>query len=238
MRISYFVSLLATLSAALITTNAHALTLVSTIDGGYNIDAYDTPSLRISNTTAYSFTGVSILLQAYQGLNNGDSQTVTLSDIAPNSLSTVIWNGSTVPHNLFAYDYDDEWGQTTSNSGCVVTSSLCSFVGNFKVTFTATWNNPAYGPGGTPITAIFSPSSNATGGFVGWEGLDPFGLSETTYDDHVGTPNGVLANIYVGTPTTVGGVPEPSTWAMMLLGFCSISFMAYRRRSNFTVRAL
>jgi outer membrane lipase/esterase len=29
-----------------------------------------------------------------------------------------------------------------------------------------------------------------------------------------------------------GGVPEPSTWAMMLLGFAGISFVAYRRKSK------
>jgi hypothetical protein len=27
-------------------------------------------------------------------------------------------------------------------------------------------------------------------------------------------------------------VPEPSTWAMMLLGFCGLGFMAYRRKQN------
>ena len=30
--------------------------------------------------------------------------------------------------------------------------------------------------------------------------------------------------------TTIGAVPEPSTWAMMILGFAGVSFMAYRRR--------
>jgi outer membrane lipase/esterase len=29
-----------------------------------------------------------------------------------------------------------------------------------------------------------------------------------------------------------GPVPEPSTWAMMLLGFAGIGFMAYRRKQN------
>src|SRR5258708_8205735 len=33
------------------------------------------------------------------------------------------------------------------------------------------------------------------------------------------------------TPT-VGGVPEASTWAMLLLGFAGIGFMAYRRKSK------
>lgn len=33
-------------------------------------------------------------------------------------------------------------------------------------------------------------------------------------------------------PVTQSGVPEPSTWAMMLLGFAGVGFMAYRRRSQ------
>jgi hypothetical protein len=32
----------------------------------------------------------------------------------------------------------------------------------------------------------------------------------------------------------VGAVPEPSTWAMMILGFAGIGFMAYRRKQNGT----
>jgi hypothetical protein len=32
--------------------------------------------------------------------------------------------------------------------------------------------------------------------------------------------------------TFSGAVPEPSTWAMMILGFAGIGFMAYRRKSN------
>lgn len=28
----------------------------------------------------------------------------------------------------------------------------------------------------------------------------------------------------------VGAVPEPSTWAMMVIGFCGVGFMTYRRR--------
>jgi PEP-CTERM motif len=35
----------------------------------------------------------------------------------------------------------------------------------------------------------------------------------------------------VGT-LAVSAVPEPSTWAMMLLGFAGVGFMAYRRKQN------
>jgi hypothetical protein len=32
--------------------------------------------------------------------------------------------------------------------------------------------------------------------------------------------------------TVTSGVPEPSTWAMMILGFCGVGFLAYRRKQN------
>jgi hypothetical protein len=36
----------------------------------------------------------------------------------------------------------------------------------------------------------------------------------------------------IGYDPVAGGVPEPSTWAMMILGFAGIGFMAYRRRNK------
>jgi hypothetical protein len=36
--------------------------------------------------------------------------------------------------------------------------------------------------------------------------------------------------------TEVAAVPEPSTWAMMILGFLGVGAMAYRRKSNTTFR--
>ena len=35
---------------------------------------------------------------------------------------------------------------------------------------------------------------------------------------------------------TVAAVPEPSTWAMMILGFTGVGFMAYRRKSKPALR--
>ena len=43
------------------------------------------------------------------------------------------------------------------------------------------------------------------------------------------TIGGNLAYQLVGN---ISAVPEPSTWAMMILGFAGIGFMAYRRRSQ------
>jgi hypothetical protein len=61
----------------------------------------------------------------------------------------------------------------------------------------------------------------------------------TAYSDAHGGLNPTGANSSVGAAffyeplaSQVGGVPEPSTWAMMILGFAGIGFMAYRRRSS------
>jgi PEP-CTERM motif len=79
----------------------------------------------------------------------------------------------------------------------------------------------------------------------------------TNVDEYSGGGNYVVADNYVyapdghydGYPDTsayvldhsdgninyaflVTGVPEPSTWAMMILGFCGLGFMAYRRKQN------
>jgi hypothetical protein len=37
---------------------------------------------------------------------------------------------------------------------------------------------------------------------------------------------------FAGTLTIAAAVPEPSTWGMMLLGFCGLGFIAYRRKQN------
>jgi fibro-slime domain-containing protein len=43
----------------------------------------------------------------------------------------------------------------------------------------------------------------------------------------------VDANLQFSTTGTLtAAVPEPSTWAMMILGFLGVGFMAYRRKSN------
>jgi hypothetical protein len=44
-----------------------------------------------------------------------------------------------------------------------------------------------------------------------------------------GTPSAEITYTFTGA---VAAVPEPSTWAMMILGFGGVGFMAYRRKSK------
>jgi hypothetical protein len=230
--------------------------LVSTINGYYDVDGYDTPSLHVSNTTGFDFTDVTLTLTGYQGINNGLTQTAHMADVAAGSTAVWVWGGNipgepgccgVVPGNLFSYDYDDEYvntftpqtGKGLSASGlvdapqCASQANIygwgfCADVGNFYVTITADWN-------GQQIYSQFSPdpnlagAGNAAGVFVGWEGLDPDGWSETVYDAHnSGGPNGVLANIYVGTPPPVG-TPEPADVSLLMGGLLLIGAALLRR---------
>jgi hypothetical protein len=43
-----------------------------------------------------------------------------------------------------------------------------------------------------------------------------------------------VRQVRLGGGAIAPAVPEPSTWAMMILGFAGVGFMAYRRRSQGT----
>jgi hypothetical protein len=196
---------------------------IASISGAYDLCTYDTPCLVFHNTTAFDFTNVQMVLKGYGAgtLNNGLSQTVSLPDMTANSDTNVVWGtGGT----FFTYDYDDSLGfQAPCPFPGAIDAGLCAQIGNFSVTFTAMWN-------GQPIYSVFSPSNNASGGFVGWEGIDPQGWSENPlYDVHTGSLTGVLAYIYEGTPPT--GVPEPGTFGIFGLGVLMLGlFSGLRRR--------
>jgi hypothetical protein len=123
--------------------------------------------------------------------------------------------------------------------------------------------NPFGGPGGSTITnstgnSMVGTYTDPIGAFslaavFNAPGVNtPFKVGDSLL---VTVPNGVTL-IYFGLPdasgfngpsgfyqdnsgsfdVTVTAVPEPSTWAMMILGFFGVGFMAYRRKSNPTIR--
>jgi hypothetical protein len=69
----------------------------------------------------------------------------------------------------------------------------------------------------------------------------PYGsdaLAYTFSDLHGGKePWIMLSEVQFNGVTVANGVPELSTWAMMLIGFTAIGYAAYRRRNNTTVGA-
>jgi PEP-CTERM motif len=83
----------------------------------------------------------------------------------------------------------------------------------------------------TPFSGgIFATDSASSQGF--------FFFNENGTNDVAGmnftfTPFG--GSTLDGTVTAVAAVPEPSTWAMMVLGFAGVGFLAYRRKRSVAV---
>jgi PEP-CTERM motif len=97
--------------------------------------------------------------------------------------------------------------------------------GNFDYGFTKS------ATGGTSLEFTFTSSA-------------ALALSDGNGTNGFGQPNQVYFSADVSAPNGTGGfntgpigavasaVPEPSTWAMMILGFMGVGFMAYRRRGQ------
>jgi hypothetical protein len=77
----------------------------------------------------------------------------------------------------------------------------------------------------------YQNSENAIFGFLG-PSYNPF-ANDTYQFDFTLTGGSLQAPLAVEAFVEIGsGVPEPSTWAMMILGFCGIGFMAYRSKNK------
>jgi hypothetical protein len=134
----------------------------------------------------------------------------------------------------FSFDYSVNPsvvpGSTVSLVGATESLTIANLGNNTSASF-----DPS--PAGKPDDAT---SSLAPGGFqnsqkvIFFPGLNFDPTANDTFDITL-----TLSNVQgVGTITDeivvqVGsGVPEPSTWAMMILGFCGIGAFAYRRRQQ------
>ena len=126
---------------------------------------------------------------------------------------------------------------------------------NFNITFSSPTTNGANQSFNLGVVQTFNPLGDLTFGFgssfaaiegvnlgadvaltdVHWMLAPNSGIFDGTHwynpEGHTGTL--LLVGDFIDTaPTQVAAVPEASTWAMMLLGFFGIGFMAYRRKNE------
>jgi hypothetical protein len=99
-----------------------------------------------------------------------------------------------------------------------ITEDIKVTLGGFSTTLTPTVDS-SVNPG-SPFEHVVLDFTTATGGVLSFSAINSSNPGQGT---NVGP---ILDNV------VLTAVPEPATWAMMILGFFGIGFMAYRRKSS------
>jgi hypothetical protein len=84
------------------------------------------------------------------------------------------------------------------------------------------------------LVGVFD-EKNSSGSLTGTLGPGSYGFSYLNGND--ATTSGSAEIDGYTSFTLTSAVPEPSTWAMIILGFAGVGFMAYRRRNNLALHA-
>lgn len=176
--------------------------------------------------------GVEVGLRAHLSPNLGTAGAVP-AQLVPTANVYFVPLGDT-----FNFDYSVDptvSGSSVSLAGAVASLTIKNLLTNASYTFDpSNFGNSTSDsvPGG------YQNSEKVSFGFLGL-GYNPnlndtysVILSLTSAPGGFGTISDDI-RVQIGSGFT-GAVPEPATWAMMLLGFCGIGFMAYRRKSNST----
>jgi PEP-CTERM motif len=129
-------------------------------------------------------------------------------------------------------------GSGAPNSGTLPTSdfvSLSATLDGYSFLFSSIGNGNGQIAGlqfnNGLLTDIETAGAGAISSSNSSEHLQLHGSSFDQLLAYPGNAASFTGSFTVATPV-VAAVPEPSTWAMMILGFCGLSFMAYRRSQN------
>ena len=175
---------------------------------------------------------------------------------SPSSAST--WNNQTLTFNYYFPNYGDVFPGSPITFVADGSSHLSTFANLAPATFSVV----GIGPNKVQISYEYPIASYPNGAtlnvfpFNGFNISGPNGLSPIISafvdsnsnvtgltDSDIGfTTNSVSVNLagVVFPPGSAGlidiqfagAVPEPSTWAMMILGFCGLGFLLHRRKSS------
>jgi hypothetical protein len=122
----------------------------------------------------------------------------------------------------------------TGISGTFDSASITSLVNNpnqpNSSTGAFTWDNVLFPTAANAFDRFGVAFTTAAGTFNIFDGIADGGTTDTTspFDLIVA---GTGAETF-GTGTLIAAVPEPSIWAMMILGFLGVGFMSYRKRTT------
>ena len=177
--------------------------------------------------------------QVYQQVYDDSAFSSALSISELTFYNTKNPGGTVNPGNFRIYlaETSQQVGAIVNNvpdfgSATLVFDGLASAVSNGELDFllSTTFNyDPASGKNLLMIVTNWDLSSSKVPLY-----LDSDTTNTVTSSRQYSGPNGPTGNQRTGLVTGfnehVAAVPEPSTWAMMLLGFVGVGFLTYRRR--------
>jgi hypothetical protein len=151
---------------------------------------------------------------SYILFNSATTSPVLSSMITINGVGKAV-DGSYLGEDRANHEVPGEQYHYAANSGPGQTETLKNSIRNFSALFPASINTP----------------------FTHTVGANDIGYANYYLNYHNGlSGNDIYANLATLTvsPHVVAAVPEPSTWAMMLLGFAGVGFAAYRKKKTGT----
>jgi hypothetical protein len=166
---------------------------------------YSASPIQLSNITNLSAT-----FQMTQGTISGGAPRFSIIDTTSNILNEAYVFFGTPTGALSFTDPNPGTTENTGNYASLSSPDVRVQVNGFNRDSTGaayeTWAQFVAADGSADVAFV---SLDVDGGFSG-------------------TQQAVISNFDV--TTMASAVPEPSTWAMMILGFCGLGFMTYRRK--------
>jgi hypothetical protein len=211
-------------SATISTVGTNA---VSSADGSASVQSTATPLPAITatataNATALGAEAFSDLGYAFH-ISGPASNSLSVNILAAGSLFS--GSGSTQSTDFLSVAGTTIVGGFASNATSIGGNNNGSFTKS--ATISGLTNDLDYFID-MNVTALVHPSGTATGTATTF--LDPYLFLDPSL---VALGYSIITSDGIGNSLTVNaGVPEPSTWAMMILGFSGLGFMAYRRTSK------
>ncbi len=121
-------------------------------------------------------------------------------------------------------------GSSTSGTLYSALTGLSNFGGGTYIpASSSTGDHFGLFPGPDIVVPVSYISGNVLSATATWDNttLAALGVTDGTYGWTWGTGDNADS-----LTLEIAAVPEPSTWAMMILGFAGLGFIAYRRRNN------
>lgn len=184
--------------------SGNAFGLAGTNIVGDSYVAYYRVDTSLPGTPGYSGTAIDQNF-TYGGSNFGNTSPILNSTVTINGVTVGVngsWFGETLGENFGPNEFSEQYQLAESSASFY----LQNFVANNSGTMSAS------------ITTAINYTVVA---------------GDTGSGKYVSSADGEIdASLTTLNVTVEGAVPEPSTWAMMILGFFGIGFMAYRRKQN------